>query len=150
METINEMANEKLQVLDPNLPFLASEAAIELDGLLLGRKTELNSVLNLASQLRNTFKTSSDGLTTRSFMDPAIISVLGGAFNNSGAHRVTSLRDLLTEAISLADELVATKETMSNRDNIEWLRAFCVSLSRLTSAYHKSIFDLKPQHPFKR
>lgn len=140
-----------LRVLDPNLPFLASTAAIELDNLLLGRKTNLKPVYILQGMLKDSFEIDRENGATRSLMDPSTLTVLGEAINTSqDQRRVTKIEDLIATASSIANDLSRRTNTKNNRERLEWARAFCVSLSRLTAAYHKSIFDLRPQHPFRR
>ncbi|MBA7515519.1 hypothetical protein ES705_07561 [subsurface metagenome] len=140
-----------LRVLDPDLPYLASEAAIEYDNLLLGRKSNFKSVYILAERIRNSFEIDRGNGATRSLMDPATLTVLGEAINESQDQpKVNKLADLIKKAFSIADELLKNTNLKDNREELEWARTFCLALSRLAAAYHKSIFDLRPQHPFRR
>ena len=146
---INE--REQLRVVDPDLPFLASRAAIELDNLLLGRSKTLISVIALATRLRNSFRLDANGGSPRSLVDPATLTVLGEAINRSTVHPpLTSVEDLIKKACAIADDLTKKTDPKDDRESLIWARAFCVALSHLASAYHKSIFDLRPPHPFRR
>jgi len=140
-----------LRVLDPDLPYLASEAAIELDNLLLGRKSNLKSVHILAERIGNSFEIDRSNGATRPLMDPATLTVLGDAINESQSQPIViKFEDLIKKASSIADELLKNTNLKDNRKELEWARAFCVALSRLSAAYHKSVFDLRPPHPFRR
>ena len=140
-----------LHVIDPDLPFLASEAAIELVNLLLGRKSDLKSVSILAEKLRNSVEIDKTNGEIHSLMDPTTVIILAEAINKSQAQpTITKVEELIKKACSIADDLSNNTDPKDNRNRLEWARDFCVALSRLTAAYHKSIFDLRPPHPFRR
>lgn len=141
--------NEKLYVLDPDLPILASDAAIALDDLLHKRHCNFKSVLSLAERLQKSFTIIPSNGQRSSLLDPATLAVLGEAINKSGP-RVTKIEDLIDKAFLIADVLMTKTNTSGNRKELEWARSFCVALSRLTSAYHKSVYDMRPSHPFRR
>ena len=138
-----------LQALDPDLPFLASEAAIDLDNLLSNKSKELTAIRRLAEQLKNSIHLSESGSCPRSLMDPATLTVLGEAvLQVAGKNRHSKIEDLLTQAALITE--VLSNEDPENRDNLEKARDFCVALSRAATVYRKSILDLRPQHPFRR
>ena len=140
----------RLSALDPDLAFLASQAAIELDALLSQRSTELAAVRELAEQLRNSITLSSADGGPQSLMDPATLSVLGEAMNRTHpTQTVTRIRDLVSRAAAIADDLQRS-DPIRDRERLEWAREFCVSLSKTAAAYRKSIYDLRPAHPFRR
>lgn len=140
-----------LHVIDPDLPFLASKAAIELDNLILGRTSDLKSVNILAEKLRHSFEIDETNGERRSLLDPTTLTILGEAINKSETQpTVTKEKDLINKAWSIADELLQEKNLKDDSGRLEWARAFCVALSSLTAAYHRSIFDLRPPHPFRR
>ncbi len=151
--TFSECESEtRLRALDPALPLLASEAAIELDTIIAGEEVEPRAIHRLAKILRNSLETSAEtapGSTgAKSLMDPATINVLSRALVTSG-DEVTDLQQLIVKAGSLADRLVETNST-TKPETLEWFRTFCVALSRYAAAYRQSIHDLQPQHPFRR
>ena len=128
----------RLSALDPDLAFLASQAAIELDALLSQRSTELAAVRELAEQLRNSITLSSADGGPQSLMD-----------RTHPTQTVTRIRDLVSRAAAIADDLQRS-DPIRDRERLEWAREFCVSLSKTAAAYRKSIYDLRPAHPFRR
>jgi hypothetical protein len=139
-----------LRVLDLELPFLASEAAIDIDNLISNRSKELTSIRLLADQLRNSIEISSTGEPPRSLMDPATLTILGEAVARAAGEGYSKkVDDLLTAAVKISTEL-SSDDPIKNIKELERARDFCVALSTAVIAYHKSISDLSPQHPFRR
>jgi hypothetical protein len=149
-QTAREGQGPRLQALNPDLPFLASEAAIELDRVLAGYASDLTAVRQLAEQLKNAVGLPGANGGAQSLMDPATLSVLGAAVNRtSPGKQVVTVNELLTKAGSIARDLLKS-DPNTDREWLEWARAFCVSLSQSAAAYRKSIYDLRPSHPFRR
>jgi hypothetical protein len=139
-----------LRVLDLELPFLASEAAIDIDNLLSNRSREFTAIRQLADQLRNSIEISATGEPPRSLMDPATLTILGEAVARSAGEGYSKkVEDLLSAAVKISGELSSDDPT-KDRKELERARDFCVALSTAVVAYHKSISDLSPQHPFRR
>ncbi|OGW38716.1 MAG: hypothetical protein A2010_14630 [Nitrospirae bacterium GWD2_57_9] len=139
-----------LRALDLDLPFLASEAAIDIDNLLSNRSRELTAIRLLADQLRNSIEISSTGEPPRSLMDPATLTILGEAVARAAGEGYSrKVDDLLAEAVKIGTELTSA-DPSKNLKELERAREFCVALSTAVVAYHKSISDLNPQHPFRR
>jgi len=152
MSYVSEKKQQRkgLRVLDFDLPFLASEAAIDIDNLLSNRARELTAIRLLADQLRNSIEISSSGEPPRSLMDPATLTVLGEAVARAAGEGYTKkIDDLLVEAVKIGTEL-SSEDPTKNITELERARDFCVALSMAVVAYHKSISDLSPQHPFRR
>ena len=138
---------QRLNAFDPNLPFLASEAAIDIDNLLSNRSRDLTAIKCLAQQLKDSIFLASSGSLR---MDLATLTVLNEAVTE--ALRNNSLQkeeDLLNEAAKIAKSL-SREDLMENPTELEQARDFCVALSRSVVAYRKSISDLHPSHPFRR
>src|SRR5258708_211036 len=92
------LRKDVLSVLDPELPFLASEAAIDIENLLTAKAKDLAAVRRLATRLRNSIPSASDG-GPRSLMDPATLTVLGEAIYQSLRRPAPcELSDLLGQA----------------------------------------------------
>ena len=139
-----------LRVLDNDLPFLATEAAIDIDNLLSNRSKEFAAIKRLAEQLRNSIEISAAGEPPRSLMDPATLTVLGEAVARaSGEQYSKKVEDLLAAAAKISVEL-SSDDPIKNIKELERARDFCIALSTSVVAYHKSISDLSPQHPFRR
>src|SRR4051794_11206880 len=82
-----QISRSVISALQPDLPLLASRAAIELDNLILNRPSALTNVLLLAACLLN--PTEQDDSSGRQFTaDPATLDVLtkalGAADNQVG------------------------------------------------------------------
>jgi len=139
-----------LRVLDPDLPFLAAEAAVDIDNLLSSRSEDLTAIRRLAEQLKNSLKLRPLGEQPRSLMDPATLTVLGEAMLKVlHPFPPSKFEDLLSEASKIAEEL-SNAEPTSNPKEMQKARNFCLALSRAAAAYSKSIRDLRPSHPFRR
>jgi len=144
-------SNQGLCALDPNLPFLASEAAVDIDNLLSDRPPrDLAAMRRLAERLKNSVeKDTADG-PLRSLMDPATLTVLGEAMGDAvRSQSLQTVEDLLEEAGKIAVSL-SKEDPKENPQELEQARNFCVALSRAVMTYHKSIRDLRPSHPFRR
>jgi len=69
----------KLRALDPDLPMLAAQAAMELDNFRLQQSSEFDAVAQLATRLKNCFANVPDSPTTKALLDSGAVSVLGRA-----------------------------------------------------------------------
>ncbi|MBI5678298.1 MAG: hypothetical protein HZC52_07380 [Planctomycetes bacterium] len=140
--------NQKLRVLDPDLILLASEAAIDIDNLLLGKHPDLMIIRRLAEQLKNSFDVGATGGSSRSMMDPATLTILSEAVADATNKSLQKVEELLNEAAKIAKTL-SSDNPIENREELCQARDFCVALSKAVMAYHKSIYDLSPSHPFR-
>ena len=144
--------NPGLRALDPDLPFLASEVAIDVDNLLAGVSVNQKAMRLLAEKLLNSIEIDSAGSPPRSQMDMATLTVLGEAILDLETVDVQPLgkvEDLLTKANQIATILLVD-DPQNNPKDLEQARSFCVALSRAAAAYSESIRDLRPSHPFRR
>lgn len=152
MSYVVDINQEKkgLRALDLDLPFLATEAAIDIDNLISNRSKEMTSIRLLAEKLRNSVEVHSTGEPPSSLMDPATLTILGEAVARAAGEGYSKkVDDLLTEAFNIGTELSSADPTKDIKA-LERARDFCVALSTAVVAYHKSISDLTPQHPFRR
>lgn len=148
MMTAPNAVGKGLRALDADLPFLAAEAAVDIDNLLTDGGTLSESVLRLAELLRQSVDVGT-GSTPKSLMDPATLSVLGEAIELAQRPSEFTTTTLLVEAAKIAEELSAVGREHPPAA-LESARDFCVALSIVSAAYHKSIFDLHPPHPSRR
>lgn len=145
-----KMRMSRLRVLDPNLPFLASEAAIDLRNLLSRRPQDMTAIRNFAELLNNSIEFSTTGSPQRSLMDPVTETILGQAIGE--AMKVQSLKnvdELLNEAAKVA-KLLSSDNLAERPEELSKAKDFCIALSRAAILYHKSINDVIPSHPFRR
>ena len=140
---------KELRALDPDLPFLAAEAAVDIDNMLVGSSRDLRAVRRLAEQLKNSIRLSDTGGSPHSLMDPATLTVLGEAILQARRTSHSNMEDLLTEVVNIANKL-SSEDPLKDREELELARAFCIALSQAAMAYGKSIRDLRPSHPFRR
>lgn len=143
--------SSEIRALDPDLPFLASEAAVDLANLRYGQSQRLEAIHRLAARLRNSIKKDSSGAPSRSLMDPAALTIVGGAAAESGSRDPSSwkVNDLLARAMDIA-EFLTSEKMKEEHDKLEDAMNFCAALSRAAIAYRRSIRDLRPSHPFRR
>jgi hypothetical protein len=129
-------------VQDPEFSLLASKAAIELDNLLLGEGSNLESVQQLAESLRNSLGAGA------SLVDAGTLGVFGQAIEASCPQAPVSVSQIVVEANRVAGLLSSSAES-PGRPALESLRAFCVALSRAAASYRMTIGADLYDHPFR-
>ncbi len=141
----------EFHALDPDLPSLAAEVAIDVDNLLAGTSTDQDAMQQLANKLKHSIEHDSNGDPSRARMDMATVTVLGEAVLGTMENKThqEKIEDLLTKANKIA-EILGSADPQSDRVGLEEARVFCVTLSRAAAAYSESIRDLRPSHPFRR
>jgi hypothetical protein len=139
-------SNHALRALDPDLPFLASEAAIDIDNVLSNGPKDSRATRALYDLLKNSIDLGNTDAPPRSLMDPATLTVLGEAVAEARRASLQSVEDLLGEAAKIAESLLNEHPT---RPELEQARDFCLALSRAAVAYRKSIRDMRPSHPYR-
>jgi hypothetical protein len=132
---------------DLDLCLLASNAAVELDDLLLGRSSHMDSVHELAEILGRIGEpdTAESPLAMR--VDPYAALVVSNALDESRwCTPLATLADLAREAGTIAARLHDSRTSQS--DSIERMRSFCIALSKSAAAYGDSLKALRPRRPF--
>ncbi|MBM4327003.1 MAG: hypothetical protein FJ118_07550 [Deltaproteobacteria bacterium] len=143
-----EEETQELRVLDADLPFLAVEAAIDIDNLLSNSGKDLKAMRKLADRL--TKSVDKPNGTPRSLMDPATLTVLGEALAQAGTtETLEKVDDLLLRAEKIS-QVLSSEDPTKNLTELKEARAFCLALSREAAAYRNSLSDLRPSHPFRR
>ena len=141
--------DEILRALDPNLPLLASQAAIELDILIRGKVADLAATKRLASMLSKSIKGAQEG-TEPKFFDPATATLITSAFRQSEwAAPIQTVTDLVTEATKVAVNL-ENPSLDANRKSLVQARAFCAALAESAASYLQSRYFQFPTHPYRR
>ena len=139
-----------VNVLDPQLPTLASNAAVELDLLINGEPAELNAVSQLGDRLRQTLdKPQADQPARGLHIDTETEAILGQAFTIAGADAKTIVADLIQKTEEIAEQL-STAEAETETTELELQRAFCLALCECASAFRQMAFDVRPPHPYRR
>ncbi len=151
MTTANKTDEVKrLQIMDPDLPLLASKAAIELDNEIAGRPADLEPVRRLASLLRNSIAQADTAGSLKSLMDPSTVTALGRALSESGgAGSITTVDQLFAKSRDIADQLT---DSGSGTDKVDlrWAREFFVALARGAAAHRHSARSRRRKHPARR
>ncbi len=133
-----------LRALDPDLPFLAAEVAIDVDNLLAGRSEDRSSMQRLAGILSRSFDIDSSSAPPRSRMDIAAYSILSEAVTQSiKAETFKKMDDLLLKAIQVA-KVLDKGDPQTDKAELEQAGNFCVALSKAAAAYRESIHNLHP------
>lgn len=145
---INE---DEIHALDPDLPFLASEAAVDLANLRYGNSRRMEAIRRLANRLKKSIKKDSSGMPSKSLVDPDALTVVGGAVveSISTAQSSEKIDDLLAKALEIA-EFLSSENIQDDPIKMEEAMNFCAALSRVAIAYRRSIRDLSPSHPFRK
>ncbi len=140
-----------VNVLDPDLPSLASNAAVELDLLINDEPTGLDAVRQLGERLSKALDKPIPDEPARGLqVDTETETVLGQAFlQAANADSATILGELIRRTEEISRQLTSARSETA-RSALELPRAFCLALSKSAAAYRQSIFDLRPSHPFRR
>lgn len=154
METILEPKPLKpwLRVLDSRLPTLATRAAVELDKLSRGGNTDRAAIGELSQLLKNGLEQQPNGDICQekgSLLDSGTIVILGRALDASQGLTLTKVSQLQELAAKIADQLERVVHNEAHQP-LETLRGFCVALAREAAAYHRSLREIRPQHPFEK
>lgn len=140
-----------INLLDSELPSLASQAAVEIDLILNGASIGIDSVKKLADRLMSTIVDTGSVPAHKSFAaNTATVAVLGQAWNQSGSQQtITDVEELGSKTAEIAEKL-ATVTSEHQDTGLLWMRAYCLALAKCAAAYRKSIFDIQRTHPFRR
>src|SRR6266487_4599571 len=124
--------------LEMDLASLASQAAIELDDLLLGRRKELTAVSVLVDKI-------AAGLPKGKPLDATtVVAIQRALIDTPGSKQTTTVSELQHSAAEMTarlSALVAGTDVESQSVNLEQLRAFCVALSKHSTALQRSPYD---------
>ena len=141
---------ERIRAIDPDLPMLAAQAAIELDNFALGRGSSASAVCKLASRLKNAFQPPNGTGSRRSLMDVSTKILVGRALDSSRiGSPTTEVNEKMGEVWEVANQLEVVGQHTAP-DVLAQLRGFCTALAKNAASYRRSIHDLTPSHPFRR
>ena len=140
---MKDVRSEPLQVLDPFLPLLASEAALELDGILLGQSLpDEPAARELAKLLSESFFDAEAG--SASFIDSSVLTIIGGAMK--AARWSSAAIDTAAQFLSLGRELAGqlhAADAETDADVLKQLREFCIQLSRFAIHYRQRLYPMR-------
>jgi hypothetical protein len=131
--------------LEMDLASLASQAAIELDDLLLGRRKDLTAVGVLVDKI-------AAGLPQGKPLDATtVVAVQRALIDTPGSKQTTTVSELQSSAAEMTARLsgLITESDVKAPNLLEQLRSFCVALSKHSTALQRSPYDRR-EHPFQR
>lgn len=139
----------RLRALDPNLPFLAARAAIELDNIMLRRSATTEAISALAFVLRSSTELNSSSQC--SLLDPITVETLTDALSETHGKPITTIAMLVEQARALVVSLMKASEVGQQDDQrLRELRLFCIALSRITSSHLQANYESsRSQHPHR-
>jgi hypothetical protein len=141
-----------VNALDPALPSLASNAAVELDLLINDEPTELGAVHLLGERLKKSLDKPAPDQPARGLQVNAETEiVLGSVFLQvlEDADSAAILGEVARRTEDMAQRL-SSSDLKTGKKALELPRAFCLAFSQLAAAYRHSIFELRPPHPLRR
>jgi hypothetical protein len=131
--------------LEMDLASLASQAALELDDLLLGRRKDLTAVGVLVDKI-------AAGLPEGKPLDATtVVAVQRALIDTPGSKQTTTVSELQSSAAEVTARLsgLITGSDVKAPNLLEQLRSFCVALSKHSTALQRSPYDRR-EHPFQR
>jgi hypothetical protein len=135
---------------------IASQAALELDDLYLGRPRGLDAVSLLADDLLNVVVRSGGKGNAVPLLNSSTVVVMKAAIDDSNygiEHRIDTVQDLVGQVDTLGGTLKSftVKEPSAiDPEEIRVLRAFCVALSRHEFANDQLMDESRSSHPNRR
>lgn len=149
--TADQERRPRVDPYDPDLPLLASQAALELDRFYLGEETTLDASHLLAQRLRNSFVDSDSG-DPLPFPDRPTASLIGRTFAESRSPNVaTNFNELVSKACEVANQLGRAYEgDLSERAAIAQIRDFCVALAGCAMVFQRSMQLVGHTHPSRK
>jgi len=144
-----EQSKQSFHVSDPELAFVAANAAIEIDDLINGETSGLENVSILSEKLKNTLgKGGGSDTGVRSFIDPISTDVFSKAFATSHNFNIGSNDVLYQKIEELADELSSLESSDESLPVI--IREFCVALSKYSLAIENSHDERRVKYPYRK
>jgi hypothetical protein len=142
-----------VNVLNPEIPALASNAAVELDLLINDEPTDLKAVYQLGERLNNSLDKSMPSRLVRLHANTETETILGQAFLQvltTQVNSATILSEVARRTEEIAQQLSSDDLKTQDKKALEMPRAFCLVLSQLAAAYRQSILETPPYHPLRR
>ncbi len=147
--TVSPTQSHNVLELDSDLASLASQAAIELDNVLLERAGGLSAVGRLAQMIYATVPAEETSWQIHYLDIGNTIAVNRAVATLTGSSTGTQLRQLLERARDIAARLSALPEHEERHVELKDLRAFCLELSR-QAASSRRIANETASHPYRR
>jgi len=150
LSTVRRPGLKGFSALDPGLPVLASEVAIDIDNILLGKSDDRTAMHFLAEKLSQAMEPDDADCHLPYRMDMATFTVLGDAISEAVWEKGSKDILALLEITNKIKAVLISDQSSNNHSDLEKARSFCVALSRAAAAYSDSIRNLHPSHPYRR
>jgi len=138
-----------MSVLDEDLSFLATQAALELDRLMGGKETDLEAISKLSRVMSNSFQ-SVQVVGQSSSFDPAIATIVNRAFIDSNLAKLETVDELIQKSLQLAQDLQSQTDPSQRNGGLATMKEFCIALARCSAAYRESVLGNRPKHPYRK
>ena len=145
----NRQSESAMSVLDEDLSFLATQAALELDMLMAGKDIELDAVTQLSSVMSGSFQAVQSG-GQGSSLDPATATIVNRAFTDSALANLETVDELIKKSLELATELGSQIDPNQRNGELASMKRFCIALARCSAAYRETIIGHRSEHPYRK
>jgi hypothetical protein len=140
-----QSTSSMFQDFNPELPLLASQAAIELDNLRLEKPRGFESLFRLANYIDDAFRGDERGAE----ISPVAIALATRAVDSlPDSEAISDYTGLVTGMRNVVKTL-RSSSTAEGQPVIK-ARDFCIALSSVATAYLQSDYDYRPEHPYRR
>lgn len=144
--------------LEPSLPRIAAQAAIEFDWIIQGKQGQpvpdasRKSINTLYLLLGGSLGGTQLDADSKGFVDSGGLHLLAKAYNESHKARPVKTREELASAIMQLTESLrkARHESEIQEDVLAKMRDFCVALSEYAAVYRQMIYGNRQEHPYRK
>lgn len=142
-----------LRANDTDLPLAAARAAIQLDNVLLGRGSNLSSVLQFTELLEGLVREGASP-SQGTFTDYSTVVVVGSAMTGSEwCSSAVTVEELVNQAARMVGDIKQVEHpdngSAVEQEEIRRLRDFFVALSRSALASRGPLHGEMPDHPYR-
>lgn len=141
--TAAEHTGNVFRATDREIPFLAAQAALELDLLAKQRGSSLEHVEKLADLFADANKPVSE------YYDPVTSGVISKALCTYFPPGLESLTDFDTRKREIGQILRKAAQGDSETP-VDRLRDFCLAISQFSSASQSDVYGNRERHPFRK
>ena len=134
---MRRVAPQPLHVLDADLPYIASEAAVEIDNIIAGHSEDPTAFKELARRLNRSFGDPPSPDQPKYMVDAGTLTVVDEAIRRTGGEPTANLSDVVKRAVRLA--ALSDPWSGEHKSDLEWALAFCLALSRATARYRSAL-----------
>lgn len=144
--------------LEPSLPRIAAQAAVEFDWLVQDKQgrpvanASRESISTLSLLLSESLGNTQLDADNKAFVDSGGLNLFAKAYNDSHKTHPVKTREELASAITQLTESLrkARQEGEIQEDVLVRLRAFCVALSEYAAVYRQMIYGNRQEHPYRK